>query len=143
MSSPFFVLESVYDQPQIGQEHRTTDEVARVQPGGIIYTKGRNLAQWMRTNGFAPVIDPDGLWCSETGALASEAAEVLGVPVGAVHSMIRAGKFITYERPGGDGTIVLLREQVEAVARQRAIEAAKEEAARPKKKKRSSKEDDK
>lgn len=138
MPSPFYVLRTTQSDCQIGREVRTTDEVARVQPGGLVYCKGTNLVNWVRPQGFAVIIDPTDSFVdlqqrptNERGMILKEAAKVLGLPVGAVANMARAGKFETFMFPKGDGTIILREEQVQAVARIRAkatADAAKAES---------------
>jgi hypothetical protein len=69
---------------------------------------------------------------NERGMTLKEAATVLGLPVGAVANMARAGKFETFTFPKGDGTIILREAQVQAVARIRAREKAAADAAKAK-----------
>jgi hypothetical protein len=149
MPSPFYVLRTTQpDDCQIGREVRTTDEVARVQPGGLVYCKGENLVNWVRRQGFAIIIDPTDTFVdlqrrpvNERGMILKEAAKVLGLPVGAVANMARAGKFETFTFPKGDGTVVLREEQVQAVARIRAQEKAAADAVKAKRPKTTSKEE--
>ena len=146
MPSPFYVLRTTQHDCQIGREVRTTDEVARVQPGGLVYCKGVNLVNWVRPQGFEVIIDPTDDFCdvhqrhiNERGMTLKEAAKVLALPVGAVANMARAGKFETFTFPKGDGTIILREEQVQAVARIRAQEKAATDAAKTKNPKTTSK----
>lgn len=122
MASPFYVLRAVHTDVQIGKEIRTTDEVARTQPGGFIFAKGINLTRWARSWGYEVLVDPTGEFTDERGVTVGEAADILGLPVPATQAMVDASKFDTYKHPEMP-TIVLRKEQVDAVARQRQLAA--------------------